>query len=394
MKTKRLAKMRAGLEMLTREKRWTKREAQQVASKIMSCKAVLESKAWLHAKHMHACVAQAPLTKADWGKERPQCIRVVGEATAWMKRLEGEGPRKPMTTAMVTRHSFAPVESKERTATHGFMSTDASACGIGAMALDPCTGQMQISARTLSLTEAEQSSTLREMHATRFTMNANGKFMKHKTIILMTDNLGATTACRYGSRMPELQTEAIRIDQLVDALQCNLSLRCVPRTENERADAHSRLSAADVDDCRLTPAGCRKLTRAAGFTPRGGPMRGHKQCKTHPFLQSAPLCRECGGGCPTKRAPVAREVSLFPTSEPGAGDLGCPTKQHVTVTGNDILSDETCTQTAASGRITATRSKTGELMPKREARRGPIGRPRFLEEDSCRIVAHHVTRNI
>ena len=68
----------------------------QVASKIMSCKAILES------KHMHAHVARTPLTKADRGKKRSQCIRVVGEATAWLNGLEGEQQHAP-------KHAHRPV---------------------------------------------------------------------------------------------------------------------------------------------------------------------------------------------------------------------------------------------------------------------------------------------
>ncbi|XP_071172218.1 uncharacterized protein [Mytilus edulis] len=120
--------------------------------------------------------------------------------------------------------------------------TDASDIGAGGY----LQGTDYIAHRQWSVTEATKSSTWREIKAIELTLDSFAKVLEHSSVTFFTDNQNAVSIIKKGSKLPHLQGLALSIFNT--CVSCNISLyaQWIPREENEKADALSRI--IDIDD--------------------------------------------------------------------------------------------------------------------------------------------------
>lgn len=120
--------------------------------------------------------------------------------------------------------------------------TDASDIGAGGY----LQGTDYIAHRQWSVTEATKSSTWREIKAIELTLYSFAKVLEHSSVTFFTDNQNAVSIIKKGSKLPHLQGLALSIFNT--CVSCNISLyaQWIPREENEKAGALSRI--IDIDD--------------------------------------------------------------------------------------------------------------------------------------------------
>ena len=100
--------------------------------------------------------------------------------------------------------------------------------------------------------EREQSSTYRELKAVQYVLSALIASFRHKKVRWFSDNQSACRIITVGSTKPHLQAIAISIFQQCCRNGIQLEATWLPRSENEKADALSRI--IDTDDWSLNPA--------------------------------------------------------------------------------------------------------------------------------------------
>ncbi|CAC5379675.1 unnamed protein product [Mytilus coruscus] len=120
--------------------------------------------------------------------------------------------------------------------------TDASDIGAGGY----LQGTDYIANRQWSVTEATKSSTWREVKAIELSLDSLAKVLEHSSVTFFKDNQNAVSIIKKGSKSPHLQGLALSIFNT--CVSCNISLyaQWIPREENEKADALSRI--IDIDD--------------------------------------------------------------------------------------------------------------------------------------------------
>ncbi|VDI51364.1 Hypothetical predicted protein [Mytilus galloprovincialis] len=94
--------------------------------------------------------------------------------------------------------------------------------------------------------EAIKSSTWRELKAIELSIDSFKHLLSNSLVSFFTDNQNAVGIIQKGSKVPELQTLALSIFSI--CVSCNISLHpeWIPREDNEKADALSRI--VDIDD--------------------------------------------------------------------------------------------------------------------------------------------------
>ena len=96
--------------------------------------------------------------------------------------------------------------------------------------------------------EARQSSTWRELKAVRMVLESFQEKLRNERVRWFTDNQNVVRVVQYGSKKPDLQTEALAI--FSTCLQQHNIIKIEP-DQNEQADYISRL--VDYDDWMLNP---------------------------------------------------------------------------------------------------------------------------------------------
>ena len=130
---------------------------------------------------------------------------------------------------------------------HCFVYSDASATGCGAkLTLD----KTHISHELWKEEDREKSSTWRELSAISFSLEAFSKLLEYSHVKWYTDNQAAAKIVEVGSMKPDLHALAIQIFRFCASKHINLEIEWIPRTENQQADAISRL--IDLDDWQLS----------------------------------------------------------------------------------------------------------------------------------------------
>ena len=99
--------------------------------------------------------------------------------------------------------------------------------------------------------EAKQSSTWRELQAVRLVLESFLTLLKNERVRWFSDNQNVVRIVQYGSRIPELQAEALAIFSLSVRNLIKIEPEWIPREKNKLADYLSRL--VDYDDWMLNP---------------------------------------------------------------------------------------------------------------------------------------------
>ena len=125
---------------------------------------------------------------------------------------------------------------------------DASSTGCGSFL-----NNEKIVARTFAEEKREESSTWRELANIHFTLHAFLPQIRDRGVKFHTDSQSAAKITKIGSMKQKLQMMAEDIFELCFKNSINLSVEWIPRAENEKADAVSRIAdAIDVDDWGIT----------------------------------------------------------------------------------------------------------------------------------------------
>lgn len=94
--------------------------------------------------------------------------------------------------------------------------------------------------------EKAKSSTFRELRAIRLVLESYGKDLQGKEVCHRTDNKNAEIIISVGSRVPELQLEAVAVYKLCRELNIRLSVEWLSRDDNVEAYELSRIE--DTND--------------------------------------------------------------------------------------------------------------------------------------------------
>ncbi|KAF8357402.1 hypothetical protein PRIPAC_92397 [Pristionchus pacificus] len=125
------------------------------------------------------------------------------------------------------------------------VETDASAIELGVVVRDTQRGTLNTS-RNLTLSEREESSTLREVRAVDFAVRTFEKEWEGMNVLFMGDNQGAVSILRKGSMKPEINEVAQRVEEIRTRIRANFKFHWIPRELNTDADLASR--EVDRDD--------------------------------------------------------------------------------------------------------------------------------------------------
>ena len=94
--------------------------------------------------------------------------------------------------------------------------------------------------------ESKKSSTWREVKAIGLCIESFGQKLRDSTVTFFTDNQNAVSIIEKGSKVPELQSMALSVFNTCSLHNISLYVQWIPREENEKADALSRI--IDIDD--------------------------------------------------------------------------------------------------------------------------------------------------
>ncbi|CAG2235155.1 unnamed protein product [Mytilus edulis] len=94
--------------------------------------------------------------------------------------------------------------------------------------------------------EAIKSSTWRELKAIELSIDSFKHLLSNSLVSFFTDNQNAVGIIQKGSKVPELQTLALSIFSICVSFNISLHPEWIPREDNEKADALSRI--VDIDD--------------------------------------------------------------------------------------------------------------------------------------------------
>ena len=100
--------------------------------------------------------------------------------------------------------------------------------------------------KTFDDLEMKQSSTWRELKSGSFALRRFAPFLHNSSVKLYTDNKAVAFSTDSGSNKPHLNTIAKDIFCLTSAHGIRLSVECIPRTHNQKADYYSKI--VDFDD--------------------------------------------------------------------------------------------------------------------------------------------------
>ena len=103
-----------------------------------------------------------------------------------------------------------------------------------------------IAHRNWSPCEAKKSSTWREVKAVELCIDSFAHALENSSVTFFTDNQNAVSIIKKGSKIPDLQKVALTIFEICVLNNISLYIHWIPREENQRADALSRI--IDVDD--------------------------------------------------------------------------------------------------------------------------------------------------
>ena len=137
---------------------------------------------------------------------------------------------------------------------------DASSTGCGGILNDN-----KVAAKIFDDIERKQSSTYREISNIHFSLVSFLSNIKSRSVTFKTDSQSAAKICKIGSMNAVLQHFAEAIFEICFSNNIKLNVEWIPRSQNEKADAISRLAdAIDVDDWKISDAFFKILDKKMG----------------------------------------------------------------------------------------------------------------------------------
>ena len=230
VKQRRIEKVRSHAEGLLGHKVCTVRSLASFVGQIISMTSVLGDLARMRTRNCQICVAAAESWEGRIFLEEV----VKKEIRFWFENIE---VYNSLNCFPLAEPVFLDI-----------IEGDASGVGCGSIL-----NHDQVAARIFSGEERTQSSTWRELVNIHFTMFSFLQHLKGRTVKFRCDSQCAVRICKIGSMKPSLQRLAEEIFGLCFQNDIKLVLEWIPRSENELADAISRMAdEIDVDDWGLT----------------------------------------------------------------------------------------------------------------------------------------------
>ncbi len=176
---------------------------------------------------------QAINNRASWHSRVVLTDQAVGELQFWRRAAQAYNSQPIWFTPAATRVAYS----------------DASSSGFGGYVVEVGT---EVAHGLWTVHEAACSSTWREMKAVERVVQSFASRLAGHRVKLFTDNQNVARIIHNGSKRQHLQDGALSIFLLCLEHNIRLQVEWIPRSDNEKADALSRI--IDYDDWQLNPA--------------------------------------------------------------------------------------------------------------------------------------------
>ena len=204
------------------------RRLASLIGKIMSMSIALGTVTRLMTRNLYAVLNLS----TSWCQEVPLTQESLQEVEFWLSEI-----------GRFNGHGIWPKPSAVRV-----VYSDASSTGYGGYMVEH--GHL-VASGLWSYEEARRSSTWRELKAVRMVLESFQEKLRNERVRWFTDNQNVVRVVQYGSKKPDLQTEALAIFSTYLQQHIRIEPEWIPRDQNEQADYISRL--VDYDDWMLNP---------------------------------------------------------------------------------------------------------------------------------------------
>ena len=230
VRQKRIVKLKLFLNEMFILEKCSVRKLAGLIGQIISMLPVLGDVARLKSRNSQIAVAAAN----SWDENIQLSQGIKGEIKFWLENLD----------RFNTKNCF----SDKGPIVVDLMEGDASNSGCGSI----LNGSL-VAAKIFNAYERSQSSTHREISNIHFSLVSFAEKIKGRDLTFKTDSQSAARICKVGSMNPILQFFAEAIFEFCWENNVSLSVEWIPRTENQKADAVSRLAdVVDIDDWTLS----------------------------------------------------------------------------------------------------------------------------------------------
>ena len=202
------------------------RRLASLIGKIMSMSIALGTVTRLMTRNLYAVLNLS----TSWCQEVPLTQESLQEVEFWLSEI-----------GRFNGHGIWPKPSAVRV-----VYSDASSTGYGGYMVEH--GHL-VANGLWSDEEARRSSTWRELKAVRMVLESFQEKLRNERVRWFTDNQNVVRVVQYGSKKPDLQTEALAIFSTCLQQHIRIEPEWIPRDQNEQANYISRL--VDYDDWML-----------------------------------------------------------------------------------------------------------------------------------------------
>ena len=230
VRQKRIIKFKAFLVEMLGLSRCSVRKLAALVGQLVSMLPVLGDVARLKSRNSQIAVASAN----TWDESVCLSTAIKEELSFWQANLD----------RFNSRNCFSP----KGPLVIDLIEGDASNSGCGSIL-----NNNLVAAKIFNNYERDQSSTHREISNIHFSLISFLDRIRGRSVTFKSDSQSAVRICKVGSMNPVLQYFAEAIFDICWSNSISLSVEWIPRTENQKADAISRLAdSIDIDDWGLT----------------------------------------------------------------------------------------------------------------------------------------------
>lgn len=229
---------------LLQQPTWSCRDVQKCTGCYMSTSAVTGNLALLFTRHLNNFLGKHATSK-DWDKKYPADPLAATELKWWVTHLSAPGPNRPMWHAPTASGHFSKSLS----------ASDASGIGSGFVLLFPQNIDIPPTVSSAFSTQMQATSSVYRENAVVIegVRTYKGQLANTEYTALV-DASGSVSSLLHGSKIPELQEQAIILHKLLSTHNIRLRVVWQPRDDplGILADALSRRAQYDIHDWWLS----------------------------------------------------------------------------------------------------------------------------------------------
>ena len=244
LKDARRAKGIARGNALLQQPRWSCRDVQKCTGCYMSTSAVTGNLALLFTRQLNNFLGKY-VAFNDWDKKYPADPLATTELKWWVTHLSAPGPNRPMWHAPTASGHFSKSLS----------ASDASGIGSGFVLLFPQNINIPATVSSAFSTQMQATSSVyRENAVVIEGVRTYHKQLANTEYTALVDASGSVSPLLHGSKIPELQEQAITLHKLLSTHNIRLRVLWQPRDDplGILADALSRRAQFDIHDWWLS----------------------------------------------------------------------------------------------------------------------------------------------